>query len=396
MPVILQGELRVFPPTQLLPFLAEHGHSGTLICEVSSSSTRVFVHHGKIAWAEADAGALGVEEAVLDVLGAQEGSFTFLEETALPAGQESLDLEMQPLVDEAVRRADEARRILDLYPDDRVTFRVADNPSDQINLTPEEFKLVFRIGRGQTLGDLCRELGRTPSDLYPVIHRLEENGLIASVPSGGASAPAPAPPAPAAAPKPSVAPRAAAQPAPPAEPRPAKPAAPPPAAKGASSGKPPGAPQPGSPEPAAAPARGAAKSRSNEAPTLAGEGEAARIPAPPVSQKTLVGTLVGEAGTDVMHPLVTDEIIVGRETTNAVVIQEGSISNRHARIFRTPEGFMVEDLKSRNGTFVNGEPVKEKRLLADNDEVRFGRVLMTFHTAKEIQSGEQTLGDKVR
>jgi pSer/pThr/pTyr-binding forkhead associated (FHA) protein len=92
---------------------------------------------------------------------------------------------------------------------------------------------------------------------------------------------------------------------------------------------------------------------------------------------------------------MSDEVIVGRDAGNGVSIQDGSVSTRHARITRTPEGFVLEDLKSRNGTFVNGEPVKEKRLLVDNDLIRFGRVVLTFNTAREIAPGERTIIEKI-
>ena len=52
---------------------------------------------------------------------------------------------------------------------------------------------------------------------------------------------------------------------------------------------------------------------------------------------------------------------------------------------------VLEDLQSRNGTFVNGEKVTDKRLLADGDLIRIGKVIMTFNIAREAKSGEVTL-----
>ena len=85
---------------------------------------------------------MGVEEAILDILVSCGGTFSFVEDSTLPAGRQSVDLDVQPLVEEGLRREREMQRILNLYPDDRVTFRSADNPSDKISLTPEEFKLA--------------------------------------------------------------------------------------------------------------------------------------------------------------------------------------------------------------------------------------------------------------
>jgi pSer/pThr/pTyr-binding forkhead associated (FHA) protein len=52
--------------------------------------------------------------------------------------------------------------------------------------------------------------------------------------------------------------------------------------------------------------------------------------------------------------------------------------------------FAIEDLGSRNGTFVNGDRVTEKRPLADGDVVRFGKVLLTFNMAIETRAKDST------
>ena len=70
---------------------------------------------------------------------------------------------------------------------------------------------------------------------------------------------------------------------------------------------------------------------------------------------------------------------------------DGSVSSKHARIVRTDDGFVIEDLQSRNGTFVNGERVTEgPRKLNDGDLVRLGKVIMTFNVARETKAGETT------
>jgi pSer/pThr/pTyr-binding forkhead associated (FHA) protein len=52
---------------------------------------------------------------------------------------------------------------------------------------------------------------------------------------------------------------------------------------------------------------------------------------------------------------------------------------------------VLEDLQSRNGTFVNGEQVTDKRLLTDGDLIRLGKIIMTFNVAREGKLGEQTM-----
>jgi len=62
---------------------------------------------------------------------------------------------------------------------------------------------------------------------------------------------------------------------------------------------------------------------------------------------------------------------IGRHPTNKLRIDEESISRFHARISRDDEGFVIEDLGSRNGTFVAGER-KPKHRLTDGAWLTFG------------------------
>jgi len=73
---------------------------------------------------------------------------------------------------------------------------------------------------------------------------------------------------------------------------------------------------------------------------------------------------------------LTDETTVGRGGGCAIVLPEDQfVSTVHARLFRRGEGLYVEDLGSRNGTFVNGEPVQAPRRLRRGDRVQFGETV---------------------
>jgi ABC-type multidrug transport system ATPase subunit/pSer/pThr/pTyr-binding forkhead associated (FHA) protein len=65
-------------------------------------------------------------------------------------------------------------------------------------------------------------------------------------------------------------------------------------------------------------------------------------------------------------------LIVGRDPDADIVLDTPNVSRVHARLKRTPEGIVVEDLGSTNGTWVNGERVVGLRLVQPGDDLRFG------------------------
>jgi len=65
-----------------------------------------------------------------------------------------------------------------------------------------------------------------------------------------------------------------------------------------------------------------------------------------------------------------DVVIIGREPNSCdLIIPERQISRRHAKIERTPAGFLLTDLGSKNGTSVNGSLLSAPHLLQDGDEI---------------------------
>jgi pSer/pThr/pTyr-binding forkhead associated (FHA) protein len=67
----------------------------------------------------------------------------------------------------------------------------------------------------------------------------------------------------------------------------------------------------------------------------------------------------------------SDVVVIGREVGLAdLLLPERQVSRRHAKIERTAEGFLLSDLDSKNGTFLNGREVKEPQMLQDGDEIQ--------------------------
>ncbi|TCJ15887.1 DUF2662 domain-containing protein [Rubrobacter taiwanensis] len=69
--------------------------------------------------------------------------------------------------------------------------------------------------------------------------------------------------------------------------------------------------------------------------------------------------------------------IIGRSEKNDIVISDPNVSRRHARLSRSGDGFVIEDLDSTNGTLLDGAPIKRERI-EDGDELTFGQSRARF------------------
>ncbi len=78
------------------------------------------------------------------------------------------------------------------------------------------------------------------------------------------------------------------------------------------------------------------------------------------------------AGT--VFPLILKEMLVGRIDSAHLVFDDKTVSRLHARIVLEDDGVYVEDLLSREGTWVNSVVVGQRRRLAAGDRVAFGAV----------------------
>jgi DNA-binding winged helix-turn-helix (wHTH) protein len=82
------------------------------------------------------------------------------------------------------------------------------------------------------------------------------------------------------------------------------------------------------------------------------------------------------------------ENLIGRDSDTAVWIDHTSVSRHHARICVAGERVTLEDLESKNGTYLRGERIKHPLLLSDGDTIRIGRVSMTFRVLSRVISTE--------
>lgn len=80
------------------------------------------------------------------------------------------------------------------------------------------------------------------------------------------------------------------------------------------------------------------------------------------------------------------ENMIGRDGLGGAMLDSPTVSRHHARILIADAGVTIEDLGSKNGTFVNSEPVTAPRPLADGDHVRIGSFLLTFKHGPSVSS----------
>jgi pSer/pThr/pTyr-binding forkhead associated (FHA) protein len=67
-------------------------------------------------------------------------------------------------------------------------------------------------------------------------------------------------------------------------------------------------------------------------------------------------------------------LFVGRAAENDIKIQDDAVSRRHLKIFSVENCYFIEDLKTKNGTMINGEPLDPgfARLITENDLIQLG------------------------
>jgi len=80
--------------------------------------------------------------------------------------------------------------------------------------------------------------------------------------------------------------------------------------------------------------------------------------------------------------LGTNPTLLGRLKAATLCLDNETVSRRHCMIKHAADGYVVVDLDSVNGTYVNGKRVKEKRL-ADGDVIQVGNILFVFKGEEE-------------
>ena len=73
-----------------------------------------------------------------------------------------------------------------------------------------------------------------------------------------------------------------------------------------------------------------------------------------------------------VYTLDKDQMVIGRDSLTDLVVPDAEVSRRHARIYMQGGGYVLEDLGSTNGCFVNGQRLSGPQPLRSGDTIMFG------------------------
>ena len=87
--------------------------------------------------------------------------------------------------------------------------------------------------------------------------------------------------------------------------------------------------------------------------------------------------VTGPEGEERTVALAADELLIGRRDECAIRAHDDTVGRRHARITSREGSHWIEDLGSDNGTWVNGERITRRALVA-NDVIQCGRLKIKY------------------
>lgn len=399
---VLEGNLGRFEVPDLLTFLNMARRTGVLVMEHPDQETKLFFHEGKPIFATSTKEELRignmllrqgkldvptlervltkhrganqrigqillteqllrpdelasflkiqVSEVIFDTFDWRKGLFSFFDKVPPPETAVTLEMDIQNLIMEGVRRIDERGRLSEVFPDLNLVAEAVANPErikQSVTLTREEWQVLFLVDGRRSLAEICRLAGN-PDELatLQIVHNLVVANLI--------SVTAPRQPSQAIDDEPPSSPGEYTQ-----KLQPEKPAAPAaPVAVEMSS-----------------PGRSSMKLDDDTHEIVNAKATRYLSESKRVTVSRLV--LMEKDGPETSFPLTRDTSTLGRHKNNDLVVSDPKVSSFHARIDRSADGHVLVDLKSRNGTYVNGKRV-ETQLLASGDEIRVGTARLMY------------------
>src|SRR5580692_4572035 len=97
-----------------------------------------------------------------------------------------------------------------------------------------------------------------------------------------------------------------------------------------------------------------------------------------------------KGGAERRETFESNEINVGRVQGNDLMLPKGNVSKHHARLLFRDARFIVTDLKSTNGTYVNGRKISQATIVREGDKIYIGDFVLRLETGG---SASQAVGD---
>jgi hypothetical protein len=395
---ILEGSLSHFEVPDLLTFLNLGRRTGALVLECADRESKLFFREGRPLYATSTAedlrfgsllvkfkkvdaltlhrvldsrptGRIGqallqakvvteeelasllkvqVSEVIFNTFEWRQGVFAFFDQVEPPVTAVTLEIDLQNLIMEGVRRIDERSRLAEAIPDRSVIVEPIANPErikQSVTLTPNEWRVFFLVDGRRSVSEILKTVG-DPDELgtLQIIHNLVQ----AKFARLSRARPDEAEPLP-----------------------------------GTLFGKGPAtvffdaqaAPPVRPPKVEFAPPVTARKDEADDTKEIVNP--RARAYLAEASKVTISRLVLVKSGVETSFPLVRDSYTLGRHRNNDIVISDPKASSFHARIDRSPEGFVLVDLKSRNGCWLNGKRVETARLKT-GDELRVGMARLLY------------------
>ncbi len=89
----------------------------------------------------------------------------------------------------------------------------------------------------------------------------------------------------------------------------------------------------------------------------------------------------------VVFPLEGEQLTIGRDSTNGVAINDAEVSRKHSRLMFQGGKYVIDDLGSTNGTFVNGQRLAGPVVLKAGDVVSLGEQIVLMYDAINADAG---------
>lgn len=86
-----------------------------------------------------------------------------------------------------------------------------------------------------------------------------------------------------------------------------------------------------------------------------------------------------------------DQIVIGRDSSSGIAINDAEVSRKHARLNFNGGKYVIEDLGSTNGTFVNGQRLVSAVVLKSGDVVSLGEQIVLMYEALSSDPGETVI-----